>query len=171
MLGKLTVDQIEDTKPKDRGYKLSDGGGLFLYVSPHGAKLWRFGYRFGCKQKEVGFGAFPYVTLAAAQAKLLGARTLLSCGIDPARAKKSLAIIRSFNAPVAPVLTCVVCNRRLPRYAKRRHCSDQCMKARHRAQNQYRRANKRILASAMEQILAEQGISLDQFMKENARAP
>jgi len=37
--------------------KISDGGGLFIYLSPNGTKLWRMAYRFGGKQKLLSFGA------------------------------------------------------------------------------------------------------------------
>ncbi len=34
----LTELQAENAKPKDRPYKLTDGGGMFLLVQPTGAK-------------------------------------------------------------------------------------------------------------------------------------
>jgi hypothetical protein len=42
----LTVFSIENAKPRDRPFKLSDGFGLHLQINPTGAKLWRFRYRF-----------------------------------------------------------------------------------------------------------------------------
>jgi hypothetical protein len=33
-------------KPGDRLRKLSDGGGLQLWITPDGAKRWRLAYRF-----------------------------------------------------------------------------------------------------------------------------
>jgi hypothetical protein len=38
----LTSLAIENAKPKERPYKLSDGEGLHLLVQPNGSKLWRF---------------------------------------------------------------------------------------------------------------------------------
>jgi len=43
--------RIKNAKPKDKDYKLSDGGGLYLLVTPAGGKLWRFNYRFGDQQR------------------------------------------------------------------------------------------------------------------------
>jgi hypothetical protein len=45
----LTAKRIKNAKPKEKKYKLSDGGGLFLQVSPNGSKLWRLSYRIGGK--------------------------------------------------------------------------------------------------------------------------
>ncbi|WP_426114803.1 Arm DNA-binding domain-containing protein [Massilia sp. PWRC2] len=40
----LTDLRVKSAKPREKLYKLSDGGGLFLEVTPLGAKLRRFGY-------------------------------------------------------------------------------------------------------------------------------
>ena len=37
---------IRTTKPADKPFKLFDGGGLFLLVTPTGGKLWNLKYRF-----------------------------------------------------------------------------------------------------------------------------
>lgn len=63
----LTDAQIRQAKPRDRDYKLSDYGHLFLLIRPNGAKLWRLGYRFGGKQKSLALGAYPTVGLADAR--------------------------------------------------------------------------------------------------------
>jgi hypothetical protein len=36
----LTIKEIENAKPRDKKYKLADGGGLCLLVLPSGGKLW-----------------------------------------------------------------------------------------------------------------------------------
>ncbi len=38
---KLTARQVETSKPKDKPYKLADGGGLYLLVNPNGSRYWR----------------------------------------------------------------------------------------------------------------------------------
>ena len=38
---KLTARQVDTSKPKDKPYKLSDGGGLYLLVK---RSYWRWGY-------------------------------------------------------------------------------------------------------------------------------
>ena len=42
----LTIKEIENAKPRDKKYKLADGGGLCLLVLPSGGKLWLWRYRF-----------------------------------------------------------------------------------------------------------------------------
>ena len=43
----LTDRQIKNAKPADKAYKLADGGGLYLQITPAGGKLWRLKYRTG----------------------------------------------------------------------------------------------------------------------------
>ncbi|HWV36881.1 MAG TPA: integrase arm-type DNA-binding domain-containing protein [Vulgatibacter sp.] len=60
-----------------------DGGGLYLEVTPKGARLWRLKYRHGGKEKRISFGAFPEVSLKEARDRRADARQLLRNGIDP----------------------------------------------------------------------------------------
>ncbi|MGA9265970.1 MAG: Arm DNA-binding domain-containing protein, partial [Rhodomicrobium sp.] len=41
MRDKLTDTAIRNAKPRAKPFKLSDGAGLHLLVSPNGSKLWR----------------------------------------------------------------------------------------------------------------------------------
>jgi integrase len=84
----LKVLSIDKAKPRDKPYKLSDGGGLHLLIEPTGSKLWRFRYQFGRKEKMLSFGRFPDVSLASARARRDDARKLLAEGIDPSQQKK-----------------------------------------------------------------------------------
>jgi hypothetical protein len=43
--------------------KLSDGGGLQLWITPDGAKRRRLAYRFGGSQKALALGVYPKVGL------------------------------------------------------------------------------------------------------------
>lgn len=76
-------------KPREKPYKLSDGGGLYLLVQPHGSKLWRLAYRFGGEQKLLSFGAYPTVTLADARILRESAKKLLSQRQDPSVVKRA----------------------------------------------------------------------------------
>lgn len=84
----LTDLAIRSAKPKDKPYKMADGGNLFLLVQPNGSKWWRYAYRFGGKQKLLALGAYPETSLAEAREKHTIARKQLSNNIDPNEAKK-----------------------------------------------------------------------------------
>ena len=45
-LNELSPKKIENAKPKDADYKLTDGGSLYLLVKKNGTKAWRMNYRF-----------------------------------------------------------------------------------------------------------------------------
>ena len=80
----LTDARCKGAKPADKPYKLFDGGGLFLYVSPTGAKVWRIAYRVEGKPQTKSFGAYPAVSLAEARAQREALKADLRAGIDPA---------------------------------------------------------------------------------------
>ena len=81
--------QVRNAKKKDRPYRLADGGGLYLEVTPIGSKLWRMKFRqANGKEGRLSFGAYPAVTLVEARAKRDQARINLAKGIDPAQAKR-----------------------------------------------------------------------------------
>ena len=84
----LTALAIQNAKPRDTPYMLTDGNGLHLEVIPNGSKLWRLRYRFGGKQNRISLGAYPDVPLAAARAKRDEARKLLADGKDPSQQRK-----------------------------------------------------------------------------------
>lgn len=76
-------------KPTGKPKKYADGGGLFLYISDTGSKLWRMAYRFNRKAKLLSFGEYPLVSLQAARLRRDEAKKLLAEGIDPAERKKA----------------------------------------------------------------------------------
>lgn len=80
--------RVKNAKPKAAGYKLTDGYGLLLLVTPSGGKLWRLNYRFGEKQKTLALGAYPAISLSDARQRRDDARKLLANGIDPDAVKK-----------------------------------------------------------------------------------
>jgi len=84
----LTDVRIRNLKPKDRSYKVFDGGGLYLEITPAGGKLWRFKYRFDGKHKTLSIGKYPLISLAEAREKHMEAKKLLEKGIDPSAAKR-----------------------------------------------------------------------------------
>jgi integrase len=84
----LTPFAINATRPKDRPFKLADGGGLHLLIQPNGNKFWRFRYQFAGTEKMLALGSYPATTLAEARAKRDEARKLIEAGTDPSVQKK-----------------------------------------------------------------------------------
>jgi Arm DNA-binding domain len=81
----LSDATVRGAKPATAPRKLSDGGGLFLLVTPKpaGSKLWRLAYRFGGKQKALALGIYPSISLLQARSARDEAKKLLARGIDP----------------------------------------------------------------------------------------
>jgi len=101
---KLTEAAAKQAKPKDKPYKLPDGGGMYLEVMPTGSKYWRLKYRYGGKEKRLAFGVYPVVTIAAAREKARLAKAELTEGNDPGEVKKQqklakqVSVSNSFSA-------------------------------------------------------------------------
>jgi integrase len=91
---KLTDLQIRKTKPREKLFKLSDGGGLQLWVTSDGAKYWRLAYELGGKQKTHAIGVYPAVTLESARSARDEAKGALADGIEPGAARKAKAAAR-----------------------------------------------------------------------------
>lgn len=87
----LTDTKVKNAKPLDKEYKLTDGFGMFLRVTPKGSKYWQMAYRFDGKQKIFSIGVYPVVSLADARQRRDEARRLLAQGIDP-NAKKQAEV-------------------------------------------------------------------------------
>src|SRR5260370_5112909 len=85
----LTDLEIKRAKTKDKPYKLSDGGNMYLWITPAGGKLWRWAFRYEGKAKLMTFGRYPDVPLALARERLAEARRLLATGINPMEQRKA----------------------------------------------------------------------------------
>lgn len=85
----LTDTAVRNAKGKDRPYKLSDGGWLFLLVNPDGKRYWRASYRFAGKQKTLAIGPYPAVSLAEARKQRDALKEQLAQGLDPSEARKA----------------------------------------------------------------------------------
>ncbi len=85
---KLTKLQLNNAKPKDKIYKLTDGKGLNITIYPNGSKYWRLSYRYNGKQKTLALGVFPYISLAQARIKAFEAKSMVANGIDPSEVRK-----------------------------------------------------------------------------------
>ncbi|MCR4266791.1 integrase arm-type DNA-binding domain-containing protein [Nitratireductor sp. ZSWI3] len=85
----LSDMKCRNARPASKLRKLSDGGGLQLWVQPTGSRLWRLAYRFDGKQKLLALGSYPLISLAEARQARDDAKRLLLAGIDPAQERKS----------------------------------------------------------------------------------
>lgn len=92
----LTEITIQNAKPKDKPYNLSDGGGLYLEVTPGGSKLWRYVFRAGGKQYRGGLGKWgvPPAGLSLKGARLAYAEKLAgaAAGVKPTKTRGGPAV-------------------------------------------------------------------------------
>lgn len=87
-MSKLTEIQCKNAKPREKAYKLFDGGGLYLEVTSTGSALWRLKYRsFDGKEKRASFGPYPLITLKEAREKRDDSKRLIASGKDPVQEK------------------------------------------------------------------------------------
>lgn len=84
----LTDVAIRNAKPREKPYKMGDALGLFLLVQPSGGKLWRLKYRVDGREKKLGLGIYPEVTLSEVRRRRDEARELIAAGKDPSREKQ-----------------------------------------------------------------------------------
>jgi integrase len=96
----LTNTAILRLKPKEKLYRVFDGRGLYLEISPSGSKYWRLKYRYLGKERRMALGVYPDISLAIARERREDARKLVAVGIDPAEARKEdkrAAIVNANN--------------------------------------------------------------------------
>lgn len=77
---KLTYAAV---KAASKSGRHSDGGGLYLQVSPSGTKSWLFMWKKDGKRTAMGLGPWPAISLAEARQKAEDCRSLVAKGLDP----------------------------------------------------------------------------------------
>lgn len=82
--GKLTDVRIRAAKPRAQPFKLTDGGGLHLFITPAGTKTWRLRYELRGKEQTLSLERYPGMSLADAREKRDDAKKVLRAGGDPA---------------------------------------------------------------------------------------
>ena len=82
---------IDNAKPREKAYVLTDGGGLQLEVLPPGSKTWRFKYHLNGKREKVAIGAYPAFTIKQASDRHEELRALVERGQRAAKAKRVLS--------------------------------------------------------------------------------
>lgn len=85
---RLTEKTIKNAPPGERPYKLFDGGGLHLFITPRGGKYWRYRYRFDGQDCTLSLGVYPKVRLKQARQLHRDAQSLLAQDTDPHRHKQ-----------------------------------------------------------------------------------
>lgn len=85
----LTDTQLRRAAAAPKPYRLTDGRGLYLMITPAGGRLWRWKYRHAGKEKLMSFGGYPDVPLVAARERHAAARRLLAAGSDPMAQRKA----------------------------------------------------------------------------------
>ena len=93
MAGRLTARKIETTKPG----KYSDGGNLYLIVSPTGARKWVLRFTWRGKAREMGLGTPATVSLADARERAANARRMIGQGLDPINERKRTGGVPTFG--------------------------------------------------------------------------
>lgn len=103
----LTDRTIRNAKPAAKPYRMSDGDGLYLRVSPTGAKSWEYRYRLDGKQLTASLGKFRVTPLAEARRKAQDARELAATGThlthekNVTRALRAASVGNTFKAVTA----------------------------------------------------------------------
>lgn len=75
--------------PEVKRRRLTDASGLYLEVTPNGAKRWFWKFYPAGKEKRLALGGYPTVTLKAARAARDEARGTLKGGTDPVQRRKA----------------------------------------------------------------------------------
>src|SRR4051812_41344285 len=68
---------------KSPSKKLSDGGALYLTLTPAGTPVWRVKYRFSGRERLYAVGTYPVVGLDDARTERQALKELLKGGRDP----------------------------------------------------------------------------------------
>ncbi|QEE28570.1 tyrosine-type recombinase/integrase [Terriglobus albidus] len=89
MRSALSDAKVKQAKAGTTAWKITDGGGLFLLVTPSGGKLWRWKYRYQGKAKLMALGQYPDVSLTLARELHRKGRELLATGVDPMAQRKA----------------------------------------------------------------------------------
>ena len=83
----LTDTAVKNAKPKDRTWKLSDGGGLYLLIKPTGYKSWKYDFRLDNTRGTYTIGNYPDIGLKKARQEHREARELVAMGTNPKQIK------------------------------------------------------------------------------------
>lgn len=86
----LTDLEVKNAKPKERPFKLNDGKGLILHISPTGKKTWRYRYKIIGKESVIVIGEYPDMTLLSARVQGEAMRQKVKAGINPSKERQTI---------------------------------------------------------------------------------
>ncbi len=84
-------------KPKIKPYKIADGEGLYLEITPSGSKYWRLKYRLHGEEKRISIGAYPAISIADARKAKEVIKGDIRVGIDPVLKRLQAAQAQALN--------------------------------------------------------------------------
>ena len=93
MAGRLTARKVATAKPG----KYSDGGNLYLIVSPSGSRKWVLRFTWLGRGKEMGLGSAAAVSLADARENAASARRKIAQGLNPIDERKRTSGVPTFG--------------------------------------------------------------------------
>ena len=93
----LSHTAVANAKPKDKVFKLFDGGGLHLLIKPSGYKAWKYDYRIDTARGTYTIGQYPDVSLKLARERHREAREYVAQGIHPKEIKVQERIENDLN--------------------------------------------------------------------------
>ena len=79
----LTARAVQTARAGDRARRIADGGGLYLFVAPGGAKSWVLRTVVKGKRCDLGLGSVTLVSLADAREEARRLRRIARTGGDP----------------------------------------------------------------------------------------
>lgn len=94
----LTHTAVTKAKPREKQYKLSDSGGLYLLVKPSGYSSWKYDYRLNNKRGTYTIGNYPDISLKQAREMHREARENVAQSIHPKRIKEAALVKSSLDS-------------------------------------------------------------------------
>jgi len=94
----LSHTAVSNAKPKDKVYKLFDGGGLHLQIKPSGYKCWKYDYRLNKSRGTYTIGQYPDISLKQARDRHREARQYVANGDHPKQIKELARVEKEQNS-------------------------------------------------------------------------
>ena len=99
-MGNLTANMLRGSLEPGRHH---DGDGLFLNVTPTGARSWICRVQKNGRRRDIGLGSAKKVSLAQARQRSAEVRSQVEAGIDPVLQRKKAEGIPTFREAAAAV--------------------------------------------------------------------